>query len=158
MYHGHMIFQPAARYPADPRAVFILALSAFGGVSALAIKAAPETLEAVLPRWAVLVWGLLLVIGSVTTLLGMARQTLNGIITEQVGSVTVGATTVFYSAIALWVIGPNAVAGISPILGWGIACFWRWGQLQSLIRRSYREALATKTVAAVESARTLNED
>lgn len=128
-----MIFKPAARYPADPRAVFILALSVFAGITALALEAAPESLEALLPRWAVVAWGCLLVAGSVTTLTGMAFQTVNGIVLEQIGSVAVGATTVFYSGIAFYVVGPDALQSVGIVLAWGLACFIRWGQLQVLI-------------------------
>jgi hypothetical protein len=133
-----MIFKPAARYPADPRAVFILALSSFSGLTALALKAAPESLEAVLPRWGVILWGVLLTLGSITTLAGMARQTVNGIITEQVGSVMVGVTTVYWAILAIKVIGDSAMQDVAIILAWGLACIWRWGQLQALIISSYK--------------------
>lgn len=149
-----MIFKPAARYPADPRAVFILAVSAFSGLTALALSAAPESLEAVLPRWGVLVWGALLSLGSVVTLAGMARQTVNGIITEQVGSVMVGVTTLYWSILALSVVGVSVVQDVAIILAWGLACLWRWGQLQALINTSHRKGERQKALAeAVESIR-----
>lgn len=135
-----MIFKPAARYPADPRAVFILALSVFSGLTALAIDAAPESLNAVLPKWGVILWGVLLFVGSAITLAGMARQTVNGIIAEQIGSVMVGATTIFYSTLAILVLGPGVLQTVGIVLAWGIACFWRWGQLQALIHDSVQRA------------------
>lgn len=135
---GPMIFKPAARYPADPRAVFILALSVFSGATTLALKAAPESLEAVLPQWGVFVWSVMLALGSLITLVGMAFQTMNGIVLEQVGSVMVGATTVFYSSLALWVLGPAALQTIGIILAWGMACFVRWIQLQILIHSAFK--------------------
>lgn len=130
------LFKPAARYPADPRAVFILALSVFSGVTAIALEAAPDSLDAVLPEWAVVLWGILLVLGSGLTLLGMVRQTDTGIIIEQVGSVMVGATTIYYSIIAFWQIGSDALQNVGIILAWGLACFVRWGQLQALINHT----------------------
>lgn len=133
-----MIFKPAARYPADPRAIFILALSVFSGATALALQAAPQSLEALLPRWAVVAWGVLLVVGSATTLLGMAFQTINGIVTEQVGSVMVAATTIFYSTVAIWFAGPDVLSSVGIILAWGVACLVRWMQLQILINSAYR--------------------
>jgi hypothetical protein len=132
------IFEPAARYPADPRAVFVLALSVFSGLTALALNAAPNTLEALLPRWGLLLWGAMLGLGSVVTLTGMAFQSLNGIIAEQVGSVLVGVTTVFYSVLVFIYIGPNAVQTVGIILAWGLSCFVRWLQLQMLIEKAYR--------------------
>ena len=101
-----MIFQPAARYPADPRAIFILAFSVFTGMAALALKAGPQSLESLIPRWGVMLWGVVLVVGSATTLVGMALQSVNGIIIEQVGSVMIGAATVFYSILACSKSGP----------------------------------------------------
>lgn len=143
-----MIFKPAARYPADPRAVFILALSVFSGITALALDAAPDSLHAVLPSWAVTTWGILLALGSAITLFGMARQTVNGIIIEQVGCVTVAATTVFYSGVVLWVFGLDAVQSIGIILAWGLSCGVRWIQLQYLINNA---ALRAKNMAFLEA-------
>lgn len=133
-----MIFKPAARYPADPRAVFILALSVFSGLTALAVKAAPESLESLIPYWGVVLWGVLLSMGSLITLVGMARQTVNGIITEQVGSVMVGVTTIFYSVLALYTSSLDAIQTVGIVLAWGLACLIRWGQLQSLIHDAVR--------------------
>lgn len=145
-----MIFKPAARYPADPRAVFILALSVFSGLGALAVKAAPASLEAVLPRWGVILWGVMLVVGSALTLLGMARQTINGVIIEQVGSVTVGVVTVFYAVLALVVVGADALTPVGIILAWGISCFARWVQLQVLLRNAYQQMVADAAVAQAD--------
>lgn len=160
-----MIFKPAARYPADPRAVFILALSVFSGITALALDAAPDTLASVLPSWAVLAWGILLAGGSAITLAGMSRQSVNGVIVEQVGSVTVAATTIFYSSIAFWQIGLSALQSVGIILAWGLSCIARWVQLQVLINDTAARAakrafldkferdLAARTKREIESRR-----
>lgn len=149
-----MIFKPAARYPADPRAVFILALSVFSGATSLALEAAPQSLEYVLPQWAVIFWGVMLVLGSATTLLGMAFQTINGIVLEQIGSVAVGATTIFYSGIAFWFAGVDALSSVGIILAWGLACLIRWLQLQILInnahKRKVKQELLEKIYAEIE--------
>lgn len=145
-----MIFKPAARYPADPRAVFILALSVFSGATALTLKVAPESLEAVLPVWAVLVWGLTLGLGSLVTLVGMAFQTVNGIITEQIGSVMVGAATVFYSGVAFYVIGASAIQTMGIVLAWGLACLVRWVQLQILINNAVKRQAKLLVLQQVE--------
>lgn len=152
---GRMIFKPAARYPADPRAVFILALSVFSGATTLALKAAPESLEAVLPQWGVLVWSVMLALGSLVTLVGMAFQTMNGIVLEQIGSAMVGATTVFYSVLAIWILGPAALQTIGIILAWGLACFIRWIQLQVLIhsalKRQQKQEIIDRVHAEIEA-------
>jgi hypothetical protein len=149
------IFKPAARYPADPRAVFILALSAFSGMIALLIHSAPATLEALLPRWGVVLWGLLLVVGSVMTLVGMVFQSVNGIIAEQLGSVIVGVTTVFYSVLYLVVLHAAALQTVGIILAYGLSCFLRWVQLQALInesdRRGQRQHISDIVEAAIQA-------
>lgn len=128
-----MIFKPAARYPADPRAVFILALSVFTGLTALLLERGPQSLESTLPNWAVLAWGVLLTVGSAVTLTGMWFQNPTGIIIEQVGSVVVSATTLFYSGIAFWILGAGALQGVGIITAWGLSCALRWFQLQALL-------------------------
>ena len=145
------LFKPAARYPADPRAVFILALSVFSGLTALALNAAPESLEAVLPEWAVLLWGALLIVGSATTLFGMMFQSVNGVIIEQVGSVMVAVTTLYYSAIAFLTIGDDALQNVGIILAWGLACGWRWGQLQSLLNDAHEQEVKNRFERSIRS-------
>jgi hypothetical protein len=132
-----MIFKPAARYPADPRAVFVLALSVFSGLTALVLQVAPESLEALLPRWGLYVWGFTLMAGSAVALGGMAFQTVNGIIAEQIGNVMVAAATIFYSTVAFLIVGPSAIQAVGIVLAWGLACALRWIQLQVLINSAY---------------------
>jgi len=149
-----MIFKPAARYPADPRAVFILALSVFSGITALALNTAPGTLEANVPQWAIIGWGVLLTLGSAITLLGMTRQTPGGIITEQIGCVMVAATTIFYSGVAFSVIGfGEAVQVVGIVLAWGLSCGLRWIQLQVLINDTAARATALRIAAELAAAK-----
>lgn len=134
--------------------MFILALSVFTGATALALEAAPDSLHYALPEWAVVVWGVLLVVGSCTTLVGMAFQSLNGIIIEQVGSVTVGVTAIFYAVIATFVSGADVLQGAGIIGAWGLACLVRWRQLQTLIEnahsRQIKQAILERVYAEIE--------
>lgn len=152
---ANMIFKPAARYPADPRAVFILALSVFAGLTAIALQIAPESLEALLPKWGVVTWGVILTGGSAITLGGMAFQTVNGIIAEQIGSAMVGAATIFYSGLILYMVGLSALQNVAIILAWGLACFLRWVQLQILIhsavKRAEKKAYLDRIFAEIEA-------
>jgi hypothetical protein len=131
--YARPFFRPAARYPADPRAVFILALSVFSGLTAAALGAAPNTLEQLLPHWGIATWGIMLTLGSAVALVGMAIQSINGILLEQIGSVMVGVATLFYSALAFYVVGWTAVQIVGIVAAWGMACLVRWSQLQALI-------------------------
>lgn len=146
-----LIFKPAARYPADPRAVFILVLSVFSSLTAVALREGPPSLEGTLPEWGVLSWGILLGIGSIATLVGMVRQTVNGIITEQIGSATVAAATIFYSGIAFYQIGFAAIQAVGIILAWGLSCGLRWFQLQSLINSAVGRAHKRAVLDAIEA-------
>ena len=148
---GSMIFKPAARYPADPRAVFVLALSVFGGLTALLLQVAPESLDALLPPWAVIMWGVILATGSAVALAGMAFQSVNGIITEQVGNVMVSAATVFYSAVAFLVVGVSAIQSVGIVLAWGLACGIRWIQLQVLIRNAVQRQAKVETLKRIHA-------
>lgn len=134
-----MIFKPAARYPADPRVVFIFALSVFSGITTLTVKAAPQSLESVLPTWAVMTWGIILCLGSLISLVGIARNSANGVLLEQVGSVMVAAATIFYSVVALMVVGVASLSVTGIVLAWGLANLVRWIQLQVLINSAYRD-------------------
>lgn len=146
-----LVFKPAARYPADPRAVFILLLSVFSSMTAIAVRQAPPSLKEVMPEWAILAWGVSLGLGSLLTLAGMLRQTVNGIITEQIGSVTVAAATLFYSAIAFWQVGWSAVQTVGIVLAWGLSCALRWFQLQSLINSAIGRAHKRAVLDALEA-------
>lgn len=143
------MIKPAARYPADPRAVFILAFSVFTGATALAVSAAPQTMNSLLPPWFVFLWNLLLVLGSITTLAGMASQSIWGILTEQVGSVMVATTTLFYSTIAFWYIGVDAIQPVGIVAAWGLACAIRWFQLQRLIAQTLHEQTRRDAVRSI---------
>lgn len=139
MLRPRNLLRPAVRYPADPRAVFILALSVFSGFTTILVEAGPQTLESLMPRWGVVVWGVCLGLGSLLALVGLARDTDWGIVTEQVGCVMVGVATIFYSILGLYVLGPQASSVISIVLGWGLACILRWYQLQLLIHDTVEE-------------------
>lgn len=148
------MFKPAARYPADPRVIFILALSVFSGLTALALGTAPESLESAIPGWAVASWSSLLCAGSLLAIAGMARQTVLGIFAEQIGSVMVGVAAIFYPIIAIYTVGWSVVQVVGVIFAWGIACLWRWGQLQALLKdatkRQDKEEMIRKIHAEIE--------
>lgn len=129
--------------------MFILALSVFSGLTAFVLGSAPESLESLLPEWALYIWGGTLALGSAVALAGMASQSVNGIITEQIGNAMVAAATIFYSLIVLWVIGFSAIQTVGIILAWGLACALRWGQLQLLIRSAMARQRKQDIIAAV---------
>lgn len=131
---------PAARYPADPRAVFILMMCVVSGIPLLLGRATPGSINDQLDKPQVITWGVLLVLGASTTLVGMFRQSVNGVILEQVGSVAVGGACWIYAG-AIWAqVGEGGTVPGGIIFGLGSACFWRWGQLQTYLRDAERLA------------------
>lgn len=143
---------PAARHPVDPRAVFVLVLCLVSGIPLLLGVTDPGSIERTLPHWALLLWGGGLVLGALTTLAGMSRQTAGGVIAEQIGSVTVGAATLFYGSIILLNaaspkgdgITGSTLLGAGIIFAWGAANLWRWFQLQSYLKHAQAKATALR--------------
>jgi len=129
---------PAVRHPMDPRAVFVLGLCLVTGVPLL-FGASPEDMDRLLPTWAVLVWALSLSVGAGVTLWGMTLRSLNGVVLEQIGSVAVGAATIFWSVVVIMTVGFAGIPSAAIVLGWGAANFLRWGQLQAIIAKAKRE-------------------
>jgi hypothetical protein len=125
---------PAVRYPPDPRALFLLAMCVISGVPLVFADAAPRSVVANLDDPWVIAWGVMLVGGAGLTLWGALRQTVNGVIAEQVGSVGLGFACLIFS---LAVFGYNGWAGSVAallILGFGLASLWRWGQLVAYVK------------------------
>ena len=127
--------KPASRYPADPRAVFILILCIVSGLPLILTDIEPGSLESLMPTWGIVLWGLALVSGAGCALWGMSRQTVDGILVEQVGSVIVGCASIIYSAAILLVVGSSGLVSGGIVFGWGLSCFWRWLQLQALVNQ-----------------------
>lgn len=150
------LIKPAARYPVDPRVAFILTLSVAAGITALFVATAPESVDSLLPRWAVLAWKISLAAGSLVALVGIGRQSVNGIILEQVGSVMVGVAAIFYSSVALAVHGFSLLqTTVGIVLAWGLACLVRWAQLQALIhdgvKRQQNKAFVAEFYAELDA-------
>lgn len=132
--------EPASRHPIDPRALFVLVMALVSGLPLFFGVIEPGSIDEALPTWAVLAWAAALVVGAATSLTGMSMQTLLGVILEGVGSIAVGAATVFYGAVILLEVPFRSGAfPAAIILGWGLANFWRWGQLRAYLTRAERE-------------------
>ena len=125
---------PAVRYPPDPRAVFLLAMCVLSGVPLVFANATPQSIVAQLdPPW-VVAWGIMLTGGAAVTLWGTLRQTVNGVIAEQVGSVALGfACLIFAGAIYGYVRWAGALVMLL-IFGLGLACLVRFGQLVAYLK------------------------
>lgn len=121
---------PAVRYPPDPRTLFFLIVCALSGPALAFFGATPGTIEAQLEPWQVALWGIALSVGSVVTLIGIARPTPNGILIEQVGSVSVMVAAGFYAACILNAVAWKGFVPASIGIALAASCAWRWFQLQ----------------------------
>lgn len=128
----------AVRYPADPRALFVLVFASVVGLALILGAPEPGSMDALMPHWAVKGWGALLTIGSLLTLAGTTHQSTLAVILEQIGSVMVGVAAILYSASALLVIGFEAAFPVGITSGFGFALLWRWAQLQVLLGQQKR--------------------
>jgi hypothetical protein len=136
------LYTPAARYPADPRAVFVLVGCVLTGTGTVFGATAPGSIRAQLDHGWIVAWGILIGLGGLVTLIGTFKLNDTGIIIEQIGCVGVFVATAVYAA-AVWsqvgFIGPGLYAGLFQLM-FGVASLWRGGQLQGIINAGIRQA------------------
>ena len=128
-----------------PDEIFLLLLCMFAGAGLVFGDApAPDSVEASLPPWAVVGWGIGLLVGPLVTLLGILwqRDRHDGILIEQVGQVITGGSALVYAAILLVALWPAGFVAGCIILAFGGARFWRWWQLQKVIDDAVRQVTA----------------
>lgn len=135
---------PAARYPPDPRAVFILALCVVSGIPLIFADATPGSINNQLDQAWVVIWGVMLAAGALVNLIGTLKLDVNGVILEQIGSVAVGGASFLYSAAIFTTVQWKGFVPAAIIFGLGLSCFWRYGQLQALLRRAEKAASDAK--------------
>jgi hypothetical protein len=131
---------PAVRYPPDPRAVFMLALCVVVGVPLIFAGATPGTIASQLDHAWVIAWGIMLSGGSLLSLIGSSRQSVNGVIAEQIGSVALGVACAIYAGAIIAAVHWAGAVPAAMVIGLGGASFWRWGQLQAYLHDSERLA------------------
>lgn len=125
---------PAVRYPPDPRAIFLLGMCVVSGVPLIFANATPNSIADQLEHdWQVITWGIGLTGGALLTLIGALRQSVNGVIAEQIGSIALGFACLIF-AVAIWdALHWKGSVVMLFVLGFGIASLWRWGQLQAYL-------------------------
>lgn len=125
-----------------PFEIFLLIACVAAGIPLLFGAPPPTSISASLPDWARLVWAAFLGGGAVVALVGMSwpRKTGTGIILEQIGLVAVGNACLFYAACVLVLVGHSGAfpAGING--AFGIACIWRYVQIELAIRAARKGA------------------
>jgi hypothetical protein len=141
---------PAVRYPPDPRALFLLILLVIVGVPLIFANATPGTIASQLDAPWVVAWGVMLSGGSALSLLGAVRQTVNGVIAEQVGSVALGFACLIYSG-AIW--SKVEWAGSVPmgiLFALGTASIARYFQLRAYLRNVEQQAQEIRNIESLD--------
>jgi len=126
---------PSSRHPFE---IFILVVCVAVGVPILFGNPPPPSVDALMPVWTRLVWAVLVAGGAATALIGIGLPNrLAGVLVEQVGLVGVGVGTVVYSVCSFLYNDLDLALPASIIMAFGVACLWRWLQLERLISLAY---------------------
>lgn len=127
----------------------MLALGFASGLPLLWGAPPPRTAQQLLSPVLVHLWGYTLVLGCLLALLGVCWTWWGwlgklwprfqpadgtGLLIEQLGVLAVGVGTVIYGAGILVADQPGSYLAAGIILGFGAACFWRFGQIQRLVK------------------------
>lgn len=135
-----------ARRLADrhPFEIYLLAWTFIVSAPAsLGLVHVPGSVSEQLPEFAGRAWATGLAIGSATALIGLAwkrptfpRLSVTGLLLEQVGLVAVGGSTVFYAAVAMFVVGLSALVPAGIVLAFGFACLAQARKIRALLKMS----------------------
>jgi hypothetical protein len=120
--------------PANPFETLVLAACATSGWAVLSHTAQPTSLQALLPPWLRVVWGALLLVGGVLTVVGLYwRDHFTGIEIKRVGLIAAAAATLAYGT-ALLTIGPPGFVAAAGNLATGLACIVRVWQVTHALK------------------------
>jgi hypothetical protein len=124
-----------SRHPDEILMLFFCLMSGLGIV--LGGAPDPASIEASLPNWGRTIWGIALLLGPLTTIAGILwakRHSRDGILIEQVGQIMTGGVALFYVGVLVINQGENALVSVAFILAFSLARFWRWWQLERIVR------------------------
>lgn len=117
-----------------PMEVFLLLLCVVSGVASLLSLGGPDPLSLLLPGWLVLSWRVVLLVGSLAALLGLAR--LNWLVVR-VGYTLLGPAALAYGLALSPYLGSTSVkVSVASLVIFGLACLWRVGQVTAMIQKA----------------------
>lgn len=130
-----MRYKNIASSSRHPFQVLILVLCLISSVPILlGASPAPASIEAQLPPYFSHVWALVLVTGSVGTLVGIfLKNRTNGLIMEQMGLAFIGISALLYSALIMVHVKWPGFFSATAIGVFAIACLVRWKQIQDYL-------------------------
>lgn len=125
-----------------PFELYLLSWALVGALpAALGFTPAPGSVQGQMPEWAARAWAVSLALGAATALAGLAwprsratRVSITGLALEQVGLVTTGCATVFYSAAAILGVGVSVLTPVGVTLAFGLASFAQAWKIERALR------------------------
>lgn len=115
--------------PPNPFETFLLAVCAVQGWAVLSHAARPPSVQALMPPWLRVIWGLLLLAGGILSVSGLYwTNPFTGIEIKRVGLLAAAGGTLAY-AVALLTIGTAGILAAATNLGFAIACVVRIWQV-----------------------------
>lgn len=112
-----------------PFEFIIMLFLAFGGTSTITHLGSPSSITRVLDEPILIIWGILLSVGSIVALIGIIwpwRET-TALVVEQIGLIAVAGASLIYAVVLLSQL--NSIMGASVLTafvgGFGIAAIWR---------------------------------
>jgi hypothetical protein len=123
----------AGRHPFQ---TFLLLLCAVSGLPLLFGVETAGSVEALLPDWAALSWGLCLSVGSLFGLAGThwkSGHEATALTIERIGLLIVGASALLYAVLVALYIGVSGTVTVLILLAFGIAAISRARDIESII-------------------------
>lgn len=116
----------------NPDTIFLFGLCVFAGLAQVAAGTPPGSIEDLLPTWAALLWGTVLVGAGIVVLVGTLHKSIEkGDRIDLVGRAIFGPFALSY-AVAIYAAQSSpgvALLAAAPFVGFGCACLWRGVQI-----------------------------
>ncbi len=132
-----MPYTAVTRDSRHPFETYILTACFLAGTSAVVGDLWPSAIRAALPEWAQLVWGILLSVGALVSLIGISISNRPaGIQLEQVGLIATGSMCWTYATAILVFNSRGGFSAACLLVLIGAACFRQWKRLENFIRHA----------------------
>lgn len=127
----------------NPDTIFLFSLLIFAAVAQVANGAAPDSVEALLPTWAAVLWGVSLALSGALVLWGTIRRDAErGEGVELVGRSIFGPIAASYGVALIFhqTSATGSLLAAAPFFGISATCFWRIVQIVHRRQRTLRTA------------------
>lgn len=139
MPHNAVSYSDPLRAGRHPFQTYMLVLCLISGIPLMFGQPASATLDALLPTWAVYMWGIGLTLGAVISLIGTympRRDYATALTIERIGLIMVGFAGVGYAVLVLVYAGIHNTVAACIIFGFGISCLIRARDIGKVMRRA----------------------